>query len=545
MIGNVETRVGILVLVALGVLAYMGVQIGAFRFDRGSYAHYTLTFKDVSGLSRKADVKIAGVKVGWVESVTLMPEDGTMQATADVMIKKEYALYSDAYAMVRQDGLLGPKFIEIVPGDPLLRRLKSGDQLSRPSTEPVSLEELMQQFKRIASNVDEVTSSFREVIGGSAGQERLQGIVDNVQMTVQRLSSVADVLDRSMARNEEHIDNFLQLGTTFKVNLEKVTSVFDQDFGKLVAKVESTASAIEDVSIQARDGMRSITSVAEKIDEGKGLLGKLVNEDETYRDLKLAIEGFKNYLTKVDRMQIIFDSYFESMMRQAPNFQWEDSKGFFNIRIHPREDYFYQVQVVSSQTGYPKRKYVSQQYYDSNQNPIITDALKDAPILTPLAPDKTASSVDLYTRLALVNDHQTVTIERDVFRLGVQVGKIFKDIALRVGLFEGTAGAAVDVDVPFKSDKFRWVTSLELYDMNGRNRYYGATQFDEDRRPHVKWLNRMFIMRNIYATFGADDFASKRCATVFFGAGLRFGDDDIKYFMSNISGVGGTSFLSS
>lgn len=531
MVGKIETKVGIFVLAALGVFVYMGFQIDAFRFDWGRYAEYTLFFKDISGLTRKSNVKIAGVKVGWVESVSLSPDDG-MQAEVKVMVDKNYALYSDAYAMVRQDGLLGPKFIEIVPGDPLLRRLQSGEQLSRPSTEPVSLEEILQQFKRIASNVDEVTSSVKEVLGGAAGQERLQDIVDNVQVTVQRLSSLTDTLDRSFARNEEHIDDFLQLGTTFKTNLEKVSTVFDRDFGRLVDKIESTAGAFEDASLQARNGLRSISSVAEKIDEGKGLLGKLINEDETYRDLKLAVEGFKNYLTKVDRMQIVFDSYFESMIRRAAAFDWEDSKGYFNMRIHPREDYFYQLQVVSSQVGYPKRTTYSQEYYDGRGQQIDTQGYKNQPFGSVL-------TVDDFTRLDLILDRNIIQMNRDAFRIGLQFGKIFKDIALRVGLFEGTAGAAVDVDIPFGTDKFRWVTSLEMYDMNGRNR------FITDRRPHLKWLNRMFILRNIYATFGADDFVAQKTASVFFGAGIRFGDDDVKYFLSNISGVGGTTFTQS
>src|SRR5579872_4199939 len=131
---NIETRVGLFVLTALCILAYMGFQIFVFRFDRGRYADYILYFKDISGLSRKGDVKIAGVKVGWVDSVTLAAND-EMLAEVKVKVLKDYSLYSDSYALVRQDGLLGPKFIEINPGDPLLRKLAPGDPLGRPSTE--------------------------------------------------------------------------------------------------------------------------------------------------------------------------------------------------------------------------------------------------------------------------------------------------------------------------------------------------------------------------------------------------------------------------
>ena len=389
----------------------------------------------------------------------------------------------------------------------------------------------MQQFKRIASNVNEITTSFKDVIGGSEGREQLQTIFDNIQTSVEKLSSVGDVLDRALVRNEEHIDTFLQIGTTFQRNLDKISTIFDRDFNRIATRFETGVGSLEDAAIQARDGLRSISSVAEKIDEGKGLLGKLVNEDETYRDLKLAIEGFKNYLTKIDRMQIVFDTHFESMIRRAEGYHWEDSKGFFNMRIYPREDYFYLLQIASSEKGYIKRKFVEKDYFDAEGKPINTSVEQNRPL------NEQQLNLDDLTRLSMVFDYRKTTVNRDAFKIDLQFGKIFKDIAFRLGLFEGTAGAAVDVDIPFKTDNFRWLTSLELYDFNGRNRRI------DDRRPHVKWLNKIYIFRNLYTTFGADDFVSKKNASVFFGAGIRFGDDDIKYFLSSISGVGSTSFL--
>ena len=111
--GKIETQVGIFVLVALGIFAYMGFHVGAFRFDRANYYNYSMTFNDISGVSRKAEVKIAGVKVGWVESIDLL-KNGTVQAQVNVMVLKDYNLYSDSYGVVRQEGLLGPKYLEIV-----------------------------------------------------------------------------------------------------------------------------------------------------------------------------------------------------------------------------------------------------------------------------------------------------------------------------------------------------------------------------------------------------------------------------------------------
>src|SRR5437879_6102301 len=108
----------------------MGLHIGAFRFDRNNYHEYTLTFSDISGLSRKADVKIAGVKVGWIENIQLIA-NGDMTVEAQVMILKNYTIYENAYAVARQEGILGAKYVELVPGDPLLRQLPPGSILRK------------------------------------------------------------------------------------------------------------------------------------------------------------------------------------------------------------------------------------------------------------------------------------------------------------------------------------------------------------------------------------------------------------------------------
>lgn len=532
--GTTETRVGLFVLAALAVFVYMGFHIGAFRFDRDSYNLFTMSFKDISGLSRKADVKIAGVKVGWVEDVKLL-EDGELQAEAQVMVNKEYALYADAYAIVRQDGLLGPKYIELIPGDPLMKKMHPGDTLRKPSIEPVSIDEILKKFNDIATNVQEVTDSFRDAVGGAEGKENLRAIFENLNITAERMTSFSAVLDRSITRNEENIDAFLEIGqhvrrlsdklesTVFpslQEGIDRISGVFDRDFDRLTDRIDSTASALEEASIQARDGLRSIGSIAEKIDEGKGLLGKIVNEDETYRDLRVAIQGLKNYVTQIDRLQVIFDAHFESMHRPAENYIHEDSKGYFDMRIHPNQDHFYVLQLATSEKGFIDRYEVHRSYACEDENWLNTGDKIDT---------NTLNLTDA-ERLHYVYRKKKEYFNRNTLKLGLQFGKIFNNVAFRFGLFEGSAGLAADVDIPFPTDRFRWVTTLECFDMAGWNR-------KDDRRPHFKWLNKMYFMRNLYFTFGADDFVSKRNANAFLGAGLRFGDDDVKYLLSSIGGA--------
>jgi len=511
----------------------MGFQVGAFRFDRAKYASFTTYFKDISGLSRKAEVKIAGVKVGWVEKLGVVSVDGQPRVKADIMVRKDHKLFSNASAIVRQDGLIGTKYLELAPGDPELKQIHSGMTLLEPSEPPANIDEILKKFETIADYVEKVTGSFKDAIGGPQGSEQLKSIFSNLDNASQKISSFSDIVDRSLSRNEGNIDALLAVGQdikrltkkleesvlpTFQGSMERISDVFDRDFNRVATKLETTAEAIDTASLQARDGLRNISSVAEKIDEGKGLLGKLVNEDETYRDLKVAVGGLKNYFSQVDRMQFVFDTHFEGFYRPAENYEYEDSKGFFDIRIHPDDDHFYLLQLSSSERGNIKRFEFNRKYFDDEGCPVNTD--------------------DLALKDKIKNTYRMKAdfLKRNTVALGLQFGKVFKNLAFRVGLFENSAGVAVDFDIPFKNDNFRWVTSLEVFDTTGWNR--DNRKFD--RRPHLKWINKMYFMRNLYSVFGADDFVSKKNGNVFVGIGLRFGDDDAKHLMSSVGSAIGS-----
>lgn len=460
----------------------MGVQIGTFRFDKSNYIHYTMYFNDISGLSRKGDVKIAGVKVGWVERITLA--HNATAARIDIALLKDYHLYQDAHAIVRQDGLLGSHFIEVIPGDSSLPILLPGDTLEKQHIPPVSLDTLMHAFKKIASNVEQVTDSLKEIL------------------------------------------------PAFQNNIEKIANAFDRDFNAMAHHIDSTSAAIEQFSAQACTGLHSLNSVVEKIDAGKGFAGKLINEDDAYQDFKTTIQGFKKYVTKMERIQCIFDTHFEGMLRRAENYEYQDSKGYFDVRIHPNEHSFYVVQIATSEKGFAYRKNIERDYINLQGEPV---SFRDNHVIPETLSD--VSSNDLFIEPQNVLIEREQQFERNTIKFGLQFGKIYKDIAFRLGLFEGTAGLGLDVDIPFDTDRFRWVSSFEMFDMRGFNRR-------NDKRPHLKWFNRMFVFDNIYIVFGADDFVSKRNATAFMGAGVRFGDEDVKYLFDNIANAGTTSVQS-
>lgn len=544
---NIETRVGVFVLGALAIFVYMGFSIGVFRFDRNQYYSYIIGFSDISGLVRKADVKIAGVKVGWVEDIILQPEMHS-RAQARIMVHKKYRLYENACGVVRQDGLLGPKYIEVVPGDPSLGKLESGVMLHAPSQEPVSVDCLLREFRTIATNVKEVSAAFNSALGGDVGSERLRSLVEHLSVAASHIASVSQVLERSFTNNEEHLSALLQLGSTinrvverletevlpgFNASINSIAGVFDRDFGRIATNVEMVSNSIDDAAVEARDGLHTFGSVATKIDEGTGLVGKLINEDEVYRDIKIAADGIRKYISRLDRLQIVIDAHSESMITPAENYFWEDNKGYFEARIFPQEDYFFVLQYMQSEKGFLDRREQIKNY--AWRAECFADSCEDnAEYASQYWDNIYVDELPMGPGFRLLDTagvrEERIKFLRDHGRFGVQFGKVFGDFALRAGIIDGFVGAGIDIDIPFKTDLFRWMSTFELFDVNGRNRI-------EDRRPHLKWLNRMYFMRNLYFTFGADDFVSKHNKSLFYGVGFRFGDDDLKYFMGGLAGI--------
>ena len=170
------------------------------------------------------------------------------------------------------------------------------------------------------------------------------------------------------------------------------------------------------------------------------------------------------------------------------------------------------IQRVTSQRGNLLRKSLVKNWYDENDRQFLPSDFFVA--ARPLG--------------ELVGRVETIERTLDTPRYGLQVGKIFKDVALRFGLIEGWSGIGIDVEIPFNNDNFRWVTTVELFDFRGRQRI-------NDSRPHLKWINRVFILRNIYCAFGADDFISIENSNGFFGVGLRFDDAALKQSLLNLA----------
>lgn len=137
-----ELVVGVFVLLGLLAVAYMSVKLGKLNVFTDDYYTLRAKFTDVTGLKVNAPVQMYGVEMGFVGAIGIDKE--SRQAFVDLRIKKDVRLTDDAIAAVKTSGLIGDKFVKIVPGG-LGDELKTGDSIF--DTQPaIDLEDLISKY---------------------------------------------------------------------------------------------------------------------------------------------------------------------------------------------------------------------------------------------------------------------------------------------------------------------------------------------------------------------------------------------------------------
>jgi phospholipid/cholesterol/gamma-HCH transport system substrate-binding protein len=135
-----ETLLGALVLVVAGLFLAFAYSSSHIRATPG-YA-VTARFDHVDGIHEGGDVRISGIKVGTISSETLDPK--TFQAVVRLNIDREIQLPVDTVATIASSGLLGDKFLSLVPGND--DKTIPPDGMIGHTQSPASLEDLIGKF---------------------------------------------------------------------------------------------------------------------------------------------------------------------------------------------------------------------------------------------------------------------------------------------------------------------------------------------------------------------------------------------------------------
>lgn len=134
---------------------------------------FTATFSDVSGLRPGDDVRVAGVRVGRVESIEVS-EDG-QTARVRLAVVEDQPLLETTSIVMRYQNLLGQRYLALVQQGPRGEPLADGAAIPLERTSPgFDLTELLNGFRPLfevlePAEVNELSTSLIRVLQGEGG----------------------------------------------------------------------------------------------------------------------------------------------------------------------------------------------------------------------------------------------------------------------------------------------------------------------------------------------------------------------------------------
>ena len=111
---TMETIVGIFVTLGLICVGYMAVKLGDVHILGDNSYPLIAKFTSASGLKIGNPVDILGIEVGRVDQISM--DQANQRAVVQIRIKNGIKVYDDAIAAIRNEGLIGDKYMSIDPG---------------------------------------------------------------------------------------------------------------------------------------------------------------------------------------------------------------------------------------------------------------------------------------------------------------------------------------------------------------------------------------------------------------------------------------------
>ncbi len=487
-------RIGHFMLLGLLVLGAFIIKIEDIPVgERGDRLTVSARFSSVAGLDRKAAVRIAGVRVGKVEAISL---DGS-QAVLFLSLEPLVRLHEGASAQVTSLGMLGDKYIEILPGDPSRPLLGSGAELGG-ATVP-SFDDIMKVATDIGADVKEVTAALRGSIGGIQGEEAIEEIVENIR---ELTASLRVLIAENQANVNQTTANFAEFSATLRDEMPKITDKMNLLADQLNGAVgenrddlQASMGNIRELTDSLQESVENLNHITGKIASGEGSIGQLVNDDTTVDNLNDTLDSIEGGIGTLNETMGRYRKYqLEVALRGEALASTDESRMAFGFDLWTTKNRFFRIEGVDMPYGRIRTdaEYVTTTFPDGTEVSYLEEKIKTS----------------------------------DKIGLNAQVGyRIFPNTLVRAGLIESSGGVGIDHSIKVGKRPLTFV--LEAYDFD--------RPFDENL--HLKFEGRYFISPHIFVTAGWDDPLVSAKSSVLFGGGITWNDDDVKYSLGLAGGA--------
>jgi len=348
-----EVRIGIFIGIALLILATFIFIVGDITvlFRKPGYVLYSL-FDSTAGLEKRAVVRLAGVKVGYVKDIRLKESRAEVVLVIDADVK----IPRDSKATVASLGLVGEKYVEIFPGN---ERDFYQPEETIGGLPSASLDQIGTMLLSIGGEVQELSKSLKNILGEEESQANFRNALQNLSSFTADLKDFLgenrNSLDQVIGNSSRAVQNFDQGVKEVSDKLEELIFLLKDIAEENREEIKINLKRIKELVQQTEKSLKLLNDSLKKINKGEGTLGKLIHQPDLYDKAEKAVDETREILQPLSRLRydvgLRTDYYPESewLKGYLSLILWPDSTKFFLAEIvrDPWQDKF----TYSAQAG--------------------------------------------------------------------------------------------------------------------------------------------------------------------------------------------------
>ncbi|OGQ97471.1 MAG: hypothetical protein A2284_15995 [Deltaproteobacteria bacterium RIFOXYA12_FULL_61_11] len=488
-LSTTEFKVGLFFFSVFGIVFWMISRVDDTPETSGGWKIHSVLFEDATGLLDKTPVETAGIRVGFIKAIDL---EGA-KARVTLALDPKVIIYQDASVTIRDRGILGEKYLNILPGTKSRGVLPDQDTIrNAESSSPMA--KAFEKFESIAGYIESITANLDTILREDISREAIKTLLANLEVITQAVHKVVLSMDRTIVNSDRKFDS---ITTSLDILSKDLIELFHETTPKITRTMENVETISNQGSELVKTGSADLAAISERvrliaekveglvdrISEGKGTAGKLLSDEEIGLELTEAIRGVNEYLDRGRKLSTSIGYRGEFLGDE------QEIQNIVQITLQPRPDKYFLLEFV------------------------------DSPSFGDLKVTQTEWELE-------GSDEPTRLIERtsdDDLTFSLQFCKTLYDMTFRFGLLRSEGGIALDYHLLDK----RLTLTFEAFD------------FTRTDRPHLRSLLTFNLYRQLLLAAGIDDLINSNSDkhmfyNAFLGLGLRFTDDDLKTVLTSL-----------
>ncbi len=277
-----EAKVGAFTLLGIILMAFIVVHLSGFSFGGDKDYKLQVLFSQVNGLKQGAVVRYAGVDVGKVTE--LRPTDGGVTVT--LKVKDEIKVPRESVFTITGDGLMGEKFINIIPTEEDMGEyLKPGDVVT--GTPERGMEAMANTANATMEEMQALVRSMNRIMGN-------RDVQDSLIQTATNLRDITSALSRMAVSNESDLRVMVH-------NLSRMSQSL-MEAADSVNRMVDTFSGDGETAENLRFAIANLSSTSQRIDNMASNLEGVVADPGTAEDLRAVIHNARAVTQQADTM---------------------------------------------------------------------------------------------------------------------------------------------------------------------------------------------------------------------------------------------------